>query len=271
MASADFGSVVYPFDQSVEAMTIPSHTNINSVLIRPRASRVGRWLVMVIFLVWATGTIANFLIHVVIAEPESDFVTVLNRFDLGHEPSIPAYFSALLLLTSAVVLFFLARMDPEHQRRRNWAFLSLIMLILSVDEAVMFHEMGDAAMRMTPLGDWLYFAWVIPGATVALAVAIINARFLWRLPTRTGQLMVLSGAVFVGGAIGMEMVASAIFSMAEDEIAAQATLSHILSQSIEELLEMLGTGIFLFSLFDYIEASGLRIRLHYVGTGDEND
>lgn len=226
---------------------------------------------MAILSVWATGTIANFLIHVVIAEPQSDIVTVLNRFDLGHEPSIPAYFSALLLLTSAVVLFFLTRMDPEHQRRRNWAFLSLVMVMLSVDEAVMFHEMGDAAMRMTPLGDWLYFAWVIPGATVAFVVAIINARFLWRLPRRTGQLMVLSGAVFVGGALGMEMVASVIFTMAEDEMAAQATLLHVVSQSIEELLEMSGTGIFLFSLFDYIEASGLRVCLQYVGTGDEND
>jgi len=246
--------------------------NVSAQWFRPRAISVGVWLAVAILSVWAVGTLANFLIHYVIAVPESDVVTFLNRFDLGHEPSIPAYFSALLILASAVMLAFLAQTDqhPQRPHRLNWAFLAVVMLALSIDEVVMFHEMGNAMMQMTAMGDWLYFAWVIPGGCVALVVALINVRFLLRLPRRTGKLMILAGAVFVAGAVGMELVASVIFSAAEDEIAAQATLSHIASQSVEELLEMIGTGIFLFALFDYIESSGLRVCFQYDLFGNEN-
>ncbi|MCM2375137.1 hypothetical protein [Aporhodopirellula aestuarii] len=231
----------------------------------PSARKTLRILLITTLVVWACGTIANFVIYCVIGTPESQIGDVLKRFDLGHEPSIPAFYSATLLLASGGILGFLGVYDKSDQGRRlrYWRFMAIVMTALAIDEAVMFHEMGDALMRMTPMGDLLYFSWIIPAGLFVIVVGLLNLRFILNLPPRTKRLILLSGVIFVTGAIGMESVAGVIFSAAEDELAAQQNIAHVISQSIEEALEMLGVVTFIFALLNYIESSQIKLYVRY--------
>jgi hypothetical protein len=57
--------------------------------------------------------------------------------------------------------------------------------------------------------------------------------------------MLLSGALFVSGAVGMEMVGGGLAERGQ-----QLTLLYDLITSIEEVLEMVGIAVFLFAIAD---------------------
>ena len=74
-------------------------------------------------------------------------------------------------------------------------------------------------------------------------MAIAYARFLIHLPRRTCVLFLLAGAVYVGGALGMEMVAAVYDQSHGYENAVTASLS-----TVEETMEMLGLVLFNYAL-----------------------
>jgi hypothetical protein len=136
-----------------------------------------------------------------------------------------------------------------------------LFFVLAIDEAVMIHEMVDTAMAGINPFDQLYFPWVIVGAIFALVVGLAFMRFLLTLPPRTRFLMIFSGLVFVGGAVGMEVIAGFVFAAAENELAAARSVSHVIAQAIEEAMEMAGVAIFFCALLDYVNVSGLELAV----------
>lgn len=52
----------------------------------------------------------------------------------------------------------------------------------------------------------LYFAWVIPYAVFAVVVAVAFVRFLGHLPSRTRLGFLVSGGLYVSGALGLELL-----------------------------------------------------------------
>ena len=206
------------------------------------------WLVLGIVIV---GTIANVVIYNVAPSLEHPLAKLMMRFDLGHEPSIPAWYSSIALLASSVLLAAVALASRRRHAPyvRHWAGLALIFLGLAVDEVVMFHEgLGRPITERFDTHGILYLPWVIPGAAFVLAVAAAYSRFLLHLPSRTGRLFVAAGAIFVGGAIGMELAAAAVIEAYTD-----ASLYHTAVQTIEESLEMLGIVLFIYALLDYLQ------------------
>ncbi len=80
-------------------------------------------------------------------------------------------------------------------------------MYLFVDEGTTIHETVGYALRdLLGTSGVLFFAWVIP-ATVILAIfATIYLKFLVHLPGRIRLLVVIAGALFVGGALGIELL-----------------------------------------------------------------
>ena len=68
-----------------------------------------------------------------------------------------------------------------------------------------------------------------------------------------------SGVTFLSGAIGMEILGSMIVSSYESEAAAISSLAHVLSQAVEEALEMVGMGLFFCSLLDFIKLERISL------------
>ena len=239
--------------------TVDVDDDVRRLAFNPRLT--ARALAAMTAAIIITGALANYAVYNVAPYPDHPITDVLRRFDLGHEPSVPAFYSASVMLASAAFLVFLGWRDRSGgpSRRRYWYALSFLFLCLAIDETVMFHEMGTAAMHAMQLGQSLYFSWILPGLAFAVIVGLVFRQFLMSLNRRTRTLLMLSGVVFLAGALGMELVAGILFSAAETELAALRSVSHVVVQAIEEALEMAGVAIFLYGLVDYANVTGLDI------------
>lgn len=181
-------------------------------------------------------------------------------FDISAERNVPTFYSSFALLLSAALLALLAR--GAHRRRQpwhHWAGLAVVFLFLAVDEFTSIHERLTVPVRETlDVGGYLHYAWVIPYGLLGLILLLVYARFLLRLPRHIAVLFVVSGSIFVAGAIGMEMVGASIA-----EATSRATLSYDLATTAEELLEMLGIALFIYALLRYAseQMGGLSISL----------
>ncbi len=224
--------------------------------VRPAA--VARICAVVVAVVVALGLVANRLVFGVAPHLEHPIARAAARFDLGLEPSVPALWSTFLLAACAVMLAVNGRAAaPDDPNRRTWYGLAIVFLALAVDETVMIHEMANDTLReVLGTSGFLYFAWVIPGALFALAVALASARFLFRLDSRTRALFLLAGTIFVGGAIGMELIAARIA-----ETRGVESVAHMIEQAVEESMEMGGSIVFLYALLDHLARRTGSIRI----------
>jgi hypothetical protein len=221
--------------------------------------RVAGVMTLLVIALSIVGTIANICIYHVAPHPQHKLAKLMQRFDLGHEPSIPALYSALALFGCALLLWLIGTMNRRSGRGDvfNWFLLAGIFLMLGLDEAVMFHEMLHNTMRAwVSSGGIFFFPWVIPGIIFVTIVAVANLRFLSRLESRTRWLFIAAGAVFVGGAVGMELLAGVVVERHGVE-----SLYHTFVQTIEETLEMLGVVIFTYSLLDYFRRHHGTVRI----------
>jgi hypothetical protein len=247
------------------------------IVIRPRT--VTRVLLVVVAIVAVTGTIANLVIYQVAPTPDHKIARLMQRFDLGHEPSIPALYSSIALLAASVLLLTIgvAKRNTRDRFAYHWLALAAIFLVLAIDEAVMFHEMLVNSMRDAfQLGGIFFFPWVIPAMFAVLIVGLLYLRFLAHLEPRTRWLFVAAATLFVGGAVGMEMVAGVIIeehgvatvgdasSEVIEEVGA-ASIRHTIVQTIEESLEMLGVVVFIYALLDYLGRHVGLLRLRILG------
>lgn len=264
-----------PDDQFAPSLeTAPSQT-VFQLGVRP--ATVAKWLVIVVCTLAVTGTIANLVIYQVAPTPEHKVARLMHRFDLGHEPSLPAWYSSLALLAASLLLatIGLKKRRMADSYARHWLGLSLIFLLLAVDESVMFHEMlGNIVPPSLRPGGAFFFPWVIPAMLGVTVIGLLYLRFLVHLERRTRWLFVIAGTLFVGGAVGMEMVSAAIIEQhgmasvgdVSSELIAEhgvSSLGHTFSQTIEETLEMLGIVLFIYALLDYLgcHVGILQIRI----------
>ena len=142
----------------------------------------------------------------------------------------------------------------------RWMCLSAIFLYMSVDEAVGLHELlTEPTRRLLGLEakGVLYFAWVIPGMVVGAALALWYWTLLLSLPTRTKWQFVLAAVLFVGGAIGMELVGG-VYYRPEG-----ATLAYSVVSTIEETLEMAGVIVFINALLRYLAEQYRECRVTF--------
>jgi hypothetical protein len=193
-------------------------------------------------------------------------------FDIGLDNNIPTWYQSFLLLFAAFFLGIIAFVKWKmHQfSSRAWLMLSLIFLGLSIDEVACIHERAGYLLRKVPsfsglssLSGFLYYEWVIIYIPLTLLVAIAFARFVWRLPPDVRRLMVLSGVLYVGGGIGVEM-----FAALQHSTQGQENLTYALLTLCEESLEMAGQLLFISALLLYIHSSLKGITIHLGGKAE---
>src|SRR5262245_18430826 len=194
---------------------------------------------------------------------------------LGSESSIPNWFSTILLLACAAVLFVIGSGAPRADAMR-WRVLGAVFVALSLDEAAALHDLASPVFAsvftrlatvvggpVVALARKPNYAWEIPGAIVAAVVGLAYVPFLARLPRSTRNGFVLAGIVYVGAAVGIDFVEgwySGLHGPRNPVFVALLTC--------EETLEMVGASIFLYALLRYAEAEigEVRIRLSTTDT-----
>jgi hypothetical protein len=175
----------------------------------------------------------------------------ISLFNLDREINYPSWYSSFTLLFCGILLGIIAAAKKKEDDRyfRHWKALGFIFVFFSLDEILSFHEIliiNDLRKALN-LGGLFYFIWVIPGAIFVLLTALAYLKFLLHLPRKTRDLFLLAGSIYVGGALGMEMVCGYYA-----DTVGQRNLIYGLMVSVEEILEMVGVIVFIYALLSYI-------------------
>lgn len=183
---------------------------------------------------------------------------VVAFFNVYDEQNLPTFFSSVQLVIASILLALCAFDCKQNQGKhfKHWVGLSLIFLFLSLDETAQLHEKTLVVTRnlFGTSGLFLY-AWIIPFGLFAVGVLVAYSRFLLDLPTRTSLVFVLAGAIFVTGAIGMEMLEGRLYEIK----GGFKNIEYMSLVTVEEILEMAGVFIFIGGLLSYLTADGRRL------------
>ena len=229
----------------------PNSGGASGLAVRLQPRTIARRLALLVLAIVVVGTLARIVIYQVAPDPEHKLARLMQRFDLGFEPSVANWYSSLALFASAALLLIIATAQKRQRAAdtRYWYGLAAIFSGLALDEAVMIHELPDSVLHdWFGFGGVLYYAWLIPGMLFTLLVGVTFLGFVRRLEARTRWLFVTAGTMFVTGAIGFEMV-EGVFT----ETYGLESLAFTFAQAVEEGLEMLGIVVFIFALLDYMQ------------------
>jgi hypothetical protein len=176
---------------------------------------------------------------------------LVRLFYLDSEQSIPAYFSTLQLLAAAAILGWIsqAKRRSGDAFAGHWMFLALGFAFLSIDENCSIHETLslESALHVKSTG-FTFFAWVIPAGIGVITIGILFLRFLIQLPPPFRNSFLLAAALYLGGAVGVEM-----FEGRYAERHGFENLGFVAHVTVEESLEMFGIALFIRSLLRYAE------------------
>ncbi|WP_402467062.1 hypothetical protein [Isoptericola aurantiacus] len=179
--------------------------------------------------------------------PDSGGLHIVDLFvNLDQEGGLPMWFSSVLLAVTGLVAFDLARAD--HAGRRAWIALGTVMVFLSLDEAATVHERIGAALEhnVSGIAELPFNVWVIVYVPFALLALLLFIPHLSALPAPVRNRILLAGALFVGGAAGLEIAVG----LAHADPDSDRVLTQLFALG-EELLEMSGVALLLLSLVAY--------------------
>ncbi len=175
---------------------------------------------------------------------------LVDFFDFNTEKNIPTFYSSITLIIASILLLLIG---STHRRLNNpyvlWVILSGIFLFLSIDEIASIHEQFNVPTRdLFGTSGILYFAWVIPYIIGLCVFLILYVKFLFSLPKKIMVLFLTSGAIFIFGAVGLEMLGGM-----QAEFHGNRGLLYSILYTWEELFEMIGVALFIYALLEYIK------------------
>ncbi len=211
-----------------------------NIIINLTAQKILRFFLTIIFFLLVMNIIDIFYTHYL---GHKTFINYKWIFD--GEKNFPAYYSSLAILLASLLLFIIALTKKDARNTYYWFGLSAVFLYLSFDELFRIHE------RLSPLAKEFFPAsniigWWVPIGIILLPLSLIYLRFVFNLPKRTRSLFIVSGLIFILGAVGFEILGSMALETNGRDI------TYAVLYTIEELLEMLGIVIFIYALVDYM-------------------
>jgi surface polysaccharide O-acyltransferase-like enzyme len=171
----------------------------------------------------------------------------LRHFALDAERNLGAWYSSALMVLISICAF-LNWQTVKHRTELtsySWLLISVVFFMMSIDETAGFHETVDVPLREKfELTGLFYNPWVFFGAFFVTAFAAALVPFLLSLPRYIAVLFVISGAIYVGGALGLEP-----FDAFFEDNYGEGSFLQLVSTTVEEALEMIGLTLFLHSNF----------------------
>ncbi|HWO41824.1 MAG TPA: hypothetical protein VNO43_08490 [Candidatus Eisenbacteria bacterium] len=221
-------------------------------------------------LVRALATVTAFLLGASVAGQLTKFLTghdtvfgLVRLFDMDNESNVPTSFAIALLTISAFLLLLVGVLERQSRAPYSWHWLvlSAVFGYLAIDEATQIHEFMTGCtidfLGYEPTGIF-YFAWVIPAAVLTGIFALLFLRFFLHLPRRTRFAVGAAAALYVGGALGFDMIGGYY-----GERHGFDNLSYKLIANVEETLEIAGLLVFIWTLLAYLESSYGEVRLRF--------
>jgi hypothetical protein len=173
---------------------------------------------------------------------------LLPRLSLSYEHNVPTWLASSLLLACALAAGAIARGAASW--RRHWWGVTGVFGYASLDEAAQLHEHLGGHLDA---GGVLYFDWVIPAAVILAVLAGVFLPFVRALPAITRRRLVIAGAIFIGGAVAMELPLGWWTARAGPD-----SLGYGLIDWVEETLELVGSSLALVALVAHRQEAAAR-------------
>jgi hypothetical protein len=174
-------------------------------------------------------------------------------FDLDGEANLPATYAGAILALCAGVLWLVAawRRQAGLPYVTTLRWLSLLLAALAVDEVAQIHELLSDPLRETfDLDGVLNYAWVLVYGAVAAILFAVLLPLATRMPRGLRAMVLVAVALYVGGALGLEMVGSE-----EADAGGLGGATYAAFVAIEESLEFAGALLLLYALMTALSAS----------------
>lgn len=190
-------------------------------------------------------------------------VAGLPMINLDGEHNLPALFSTGLLVCASLLLTLIAALEHRHRApdTSKWAILAAGFLLMALDEALSLHEKTIEPLRGLLGGEQLgifFFAWVVPAMALVAILGAFFFRFMFRLPRRIALAFAVSAAIYLGGALGVELVEG----WWREGHGHRNLVYHGLV-SLEEGMEMIGVIAFIHALLSYIAMRFGEVRFGF--------
>lgn len=197
-----------------------------------------------VFFVVAIVAGLGLLVEVLHARSPNDVVdALLPKLSLSYEGNVPTWVSSGLLLLCALAAGAIASARPAWHR--HWWGITAILAWMSLDEAAEMHEHLGGLVGTNGI---FYFDWVFPATAILLALALVYLPFVRALEPRTRNPLLIAAAVYVGGALLMELPLGWWTEQHGTE-----GLTYGLIDWVEETMEMLGASLALVALVAHRE------------------
>lgn len=195
------------------------------------------------------------------ASPEKSF-GLYHYFDLGKEANLPTFISSLYLLYSSSLAFLVVGYKKIGKGKLiyYWAGIAVGLLYMSIDEATEIHEgiIGPLFAHFFGRGEGIWsYGWYIPFIPLLAILFLAYIKFLYQISNKYAFMLVLSGVIFFGGAVGIEMV-QAYISYHRIEYGAL-----YFALIIEETFEMLGVVLLIYTLLEYLRENEIRLDISF--------
>lgn len=205
---------------------------------------------------------AHLAVHLVEFTTGHDFLFGLTPFlDFYGEANLPTWYSTLLLVASSLLLLAVFSTRRNNSDKYYWLVLSFVFVYLSLDEFAQLHELFGSYISKTKMQSLLpnesSSAWIFWGGAMSLIIAVSFFRFWWKLSKPVRRTFLVAALVYVGGALGFEIIEVFYVSRAGEDYWFFAMVT------IEETMEMLGVVIFIGGLLEQLLQGGesFEIRL----------
>lgn len=185
---------------------------------------------------------------------------VASLFLFDRESNFATFFNFSLIIIDVAFLATVAAAAwvTRSAWRWHWAVLCVLFLVLAYDEASTLHEhLNTVAKQFVRAEGVLLFPWVIFGAAFVALLGVGYLRFTVALDPAVRKLVILSGVLFVGGAIGVELLGASY----ADRRGLQGSLGYEAIATVEEVLEMSGLIVFGYALLRALDAAGARVSV----------
>lgn len=180
----------------------------------------------------------------------------VELFNLNLEANVPAWYSAFLMIVISGLSLFISKVNTLPEKK-YFLGMSVLFLMMSVDEISSIHEiMNNPVRNALSLSGAFYWAWIVPGLIFLFMMIFVFRQFFMMINRRFRRLFILSGFIYIMGAVGFEMLGGWLYSNKLGD-----SYFYIFEVVVEESLEMFGLLLFIYALIEYIKSFGEDIHI----------
>ncbi|MGI9534990.1 MAG: hypothetical protein ACR2NW_08555 [Thermodesulfobacteriota bacterium] len=227
--------------------------------------RVFKFLFIIVLLLTAAGYLGEYIKNFYSYEQYKIVKQYVRIFNLG-EGTVQTWFSSTLFFCCAFLLMVIAYIKRKTDDRfiLHWTFLSLLFVVFSIDEYCELHE--RLSLFHINLGSGVFkFTWVLSAIPLVLILFFIYLKFIKHLPREIEKLVVIAAVLFISGTLVLEIVGGVYLAVYKN------MGTFLIFGTLEELLELLGTTVFLYALIRYMNSHMKELRIYVENNGPIND